>query len=1018
MIARRALARVLITGVLLVTFTVPATSSGSSQTAASGSKTVDRKTEYVEAVTRGEGFLPWQQPGETPAERDFRRRIEERKTRLLATRTAVDHPVLLTPDHFEQARRNIASTDWGNQWLQSHKELADYLIAQEEGYIARMIPELSPTNPYGLTCPNCVGRKSQEGVGQSLMHWDWRDPDRLTCQRCGQVYPSEQYPETGRLVCPRSGQTFTFYLNNEERRHPDDRSGKHAWHWVGRPVHVSFSGNIRGRKIGHMIEAARSCALLYRFTNDSRYAEVTIRILNRLAHCYRQWLYHDYWDTIADCDPMYAAWHDKNLPLEFKRHLCADAYAKDTADRAAMLQNYWGAGRIHPSTDGIRHLADLALAYDLVVDACDAQGQPLWRPEDRARVERDLLLEYAFGAEPYVGGADTATTANNKVPRIYQAMAAVARCLGLPRMAATALRGYEAVRDECFEYDGFSRESPAYNSMFLGSLVGVPEALHGLTWPADFADRSGTVDLYRTDPMLRLMLQAMYESIRPDGRYAPLSDTMAPATPSRLLAEVGLNRFPDYFEGRFPTLCRGQSPTEYAVFHLDPERMAVDRDLELPGQLFPAWMTAFLRHGKGPEVTMLTMSFCPPGNHRHMDNLSLYYSDRGRPVLGDHGYVGDMPVNAWIRHTFSHNLVIVDDAPQEFRKRQPRFHRMVGSPKVSLVEASSDAYPMCADYRRQVIMIKGPGAETFAVDIFRVKGGDKHDYRLFSELASSNAKDGSLDFTGLPMPPEPALPDVGASLKREDIFGLRDIRGANDPPITWQAVWKEKDDRFRVWMLTATDRVEAANGPGQQSRNQIGRRVRYLGAVREGHDLTSTFVAVLEPSGPDGSLPVRTAKRLDVPTEAGPDAVAVRIESEWGTYLILSEFNAPAQVDGTRFEGALGILCTTPNGQRWLLASGARTLKAGTFGFENIAPTWAGKVVQQDEQHFMTDSPRPVDWPTADPDVQSYVAVQTKDFQTGLPVRAMTENGITVDRFPLPEVSAFHLEAVRLMTDN
>lgn len=987
-------------------------------TAPAGSQPADRKAEYVSAVTRGAGMLPWQQPAPSEAEKAFRKSIEDRKTDLLANRIAVSHPALITKESIERARRNIAATDWARKWYDARKEVADHTLAQPADYIDRMIPKLTPTNPYGLTCPNCVGKKTQECLTHGLMDWDYRSPEKLTCLHCGHSYPSAQYPETARLVCPRTNQTFTFYLNDQERANPEDRSGKLAWHWVGRPIHVSFEGVIRKHKIVHMAQAAEACAMVYRISGEPRYAQAVVSILNRFARCYRNWLYHDYWDTIADCDPMYAAWHDKNLPIEFKRHLCADAYAKDTVHRAAMLRDYWGAGRIHPSTDLLENLTTLATAYDLVNDARNEQGRPLWTDNDRSLVERDLLLEYIMGAEPYVGGADQATTANNKVPRIYQAMAAIAVSLGLPKYADTALRGYEAVRDECFRFDGFSKESPSYNNMYLSSLVQLPEAFHGFTWPAGFPNRTGQVDLYAGDPMLRNMFRAMFDSLRPDGRYAPLSDSGINGRPGRQLAEIGLNRYPEDFTGRLPALGRNAQPTDYAVFNLEPETMAIEKGLCLPEILFPAWMVGFLRHGEGPNSSMLAFSFSPYGPHRHSDNLGLFYADRNRPVLGDHGYVGDMPLNQWIHSTVSHNLVVVDDAEQKTHGRTPRFHRMVSTPYASVVEASSDAYPQCSEYRRLVTMIKGPGSETFAIDIFRVQGGAKrHDYRLFSDLAASDSVGGALEFTGLKMPPEPPLPQIGASLKKEDIFGLRDVRGVAQPPNAWQAVWKERDNQFRVWMLTPADRVEASNGPGQQTRDQIGRRVRYLDVIRVGADLKSTFVAILEPSGPRNALPISSAERLAVPTDAGADAVAILVRSAWGEYLLLSEFKRPAAVAGVRFAGTFGLFCKTPQGKRWLLTSGASELRVGDFGFDGASSTWAGKVVSHSSNTITVDQPRPADWPTLPDAVRSYVAVRTPGGWTGLPVARTQDNTITVDRFPPPANDEFSFQAVRWQSE-
>ena len=982
-----------------------------------GSDAADRKAEYVDAVTRGAGFMPWQERGVSEDERAFRESIERRKDEILAGRIEVRGPVLLTEADIEQARRNIEGADWARQWYRQHKGVADYVVAQPADYSERMIPELTPTHTYGFTCPNCMGRQSQEGVGSSLIDWDYHEPDVLSCRRCGHVYPSEKYPETAKLVCPRSGQTFTYYLNDDEREHPDDRSGKHAYRWVGRPMHVSFTGVIRHSRIHFMIGAARSLALVYRMTGEQRYAKPTIDILARLAHCYRNWLYHDYWDGIADCDPIYAAWHDKALRLGWKRHLCGDAYSKDTAERAAMMQSYWGAGRIHPSTGGISTLALIAGAYDLVRDARDTDGRPVWSKEDRAKVERDLLLEFVMEAEPFVGGANEATNVNNKAPRVYRAQAAVAKCLGLPQLADTALRGYEAVRDRSFNYDGYSKESPSYNNMYLSQLVQIPEELHGFRWPAGFAGRQGMVDCYRTDDRLRLMFRAMIDQLRPDGRLPPLSDSLTDRAPSPHLIELGLKRYPEYYEGTLPAIYRGGQPSEYAVFHLDADRIERDEGLQLPEICFPEWKTAILRHGQGADASMLTLAFSPPGGHRHGDNLAMFYVDRGRTVLGDHGYVGDMPVNGWIHSTLSHNLVVVDGEEQR-RQRRPRLRRFVASPKVSVVEASSDAYGQCGEHRRLVALIKGPGAQTFGVDIFRVKGGKRHAYRVFSELASSDAADGMLEFSGLTMPAEPPLPNVGASLAREDIFGLRDVRGVDDPPAGWQAMWKEGAGTYRLWMLSASDRVEASNGPGQETRDQAGRRVRYVDVVREGEGIESVFVGLHEPSGPDGVMPIRSAERLPVPKSAGPNAVAVRIESAWGTYLVLSEFASEAEVAGARFVGpfGFGITCRKPDGKRWLLASEASTLMAGDFGFENVAPVWSGEVVERTEHGLIVDTPRPADWPPVSPYVTQYVLVGDEEPDTGFPVRAMEDLQIEVDRFPLPSCERFQLASTMLLS--
>ena len=976
----------------------------------------ERMQTFVESVARGEGYMPWQPKGLSEEEIAFRKEIEDRKTEMLESAPAVNHPVLLGEEEIARAQSSIEAYPWAEKIVNSYRAIADHVASQPDGYIAEMVPALTPTNGYGFTCPNCVGRKSQEGTGTSLVKWDYRSPDVLACRICGHVYPSPDYPETAVLKCPRTQQEFTYYLNDEERAHPEDRSGQYAWHWVGYPIHVSFTGILRLKKIEFMLGTVKPLALTYAFTKDPRYAETARDVLIRLAECYPRWLYHDYWDTIADCDPLYAAWHDKDLSLEWKRHLSTSMYKKDTPERAAMLQSYWGAGRVHPSTDGVSRLKDLCLAYDLVVEATGEDGTPVWTPEQRSLVERDLLLEWVIGAEPFVGGRGKADCHNNKAPRIYHAQAAVARCLGIPELADVALRGYEAVRDRSFLYDGFSTESPAYTNMYLSQLIEIPETLLGFQWPEGIPGREGVEDPYRSDKRLELMYRAVIDQLTPTGHYAPLSDTNVSGAPSQHILEIGRKRYPAFFSERLPISLSERSPSEYALFHHEIERAEQEGGADLPEIYFPAWMTAFLRHGTGPQSTILSMSFCPPGGHRHSDNLSLYYLDGGATMLGDHGYVGDMPVNKWIHSTRSHNLVVVDDQEQKHRGKDPRkpsLRMMATSPRVSVVEAESDAYGQCSQYRRLAALVKGPDAHTFAIDVFRVKGGKKHAFRIFSELASSDSEGGELQFTDLEIPPEAALPEVGNSLKHEDIFGLRDIRQVLNPPSVWQATWKEEARSYRLWMLSPADSVEASNGPGQESLRNAGRRVRYVDSIREGEDLSSVFVAIHEPSAPDGGMPIRSAARLEVTDSAGPDAVALKVESDWGTYTALAGFSEEAEVDGVRFQGDFGIVCKTPGEGAWHFAVGAETLYSDDSGFEGKTARWKGEVAQNTETAISAKAPCPHDWPEVPEGCQCYVLVNDGSSDTGFPVAGVEENEITVTRFPLPQVSDFDLSALR-----
>ncbi len=516
----------------------------------------EKVASYACQVAMGKGWTNLQEQNHTStAETEFRLSIKQRKDAILAARRPINHPILYTPANIAQARRNIATTSWGKAWYNELRQRTDHLIAQPAGYLEQMIPALTPTNPYGFTCPACVGRLSQPGAGAYAFSWDYRSPEVIRCKACGQELPDAHFPEDRTLVCPRRNQTFTFYLSPTEIANPDDLTGRHAWPWVSNPAYVSAAGIVRERKVVFMLKSAKDLALMYRLDNNPQYATTAIAILKRFARCVPQWLYHDYFGTFADCDPLYAAWHDTTLPVVWKRNPATINYHSDPnfkrrwlrqhgddiwPNGAAMASNYFGSGIIHPSTDSLC-LKPLIYAYDLLHDATDSNGHPLWHEASRRQVERDLILEWLFISEPFLGGPDKAENTCNKAPRVYMSMALAGKALGFSNFTAVALQGFKNIRDNSFLSDGFSTESPAYGAMFLTDLIHVATALEGLPCQPSPEHPDGTISLFHHDPKYALMLKTLIQVLRPDGRYIPLSDTTVNTSPAAENFEIGLH---------------------------------------------------------------------------------------------------------------------------------------------------------------------------------------------------------------------------------------------------------------------------------------------------------------------------------------------------------------------------------------------------------------------------------------------------------------------------------------------
>jgi hypothetical protein len=154
---------------------------------------------------------------------------------------------------------------------------------------------------------------------------------------------------------------------------------------------------------------------------------------------------------------------------------------------------------------------------------------------------------------------------------------------------------------------------------------------------------------------------------------------------------------------------------------------------------------------------------------------------------------------------------------------------------------------------------------------------------------------------------------------------------------------------------------------------------------------------------------------LEVPPAAGSDAVALRISSRWGEYLVLSDFTEEAEVDGVLFAGRFGVLCRTPEGSEWLFSAGTSTLKQDDFGFSRRTGWWSGDAVSTTRTLIRTATEKPNDWPSIPEGCQTYVLADDGQYNTGFPVQELAQQTITVRRFPLPRLKSYRLPAVRYL---
>jgi len=854
--------------------------------------------------------------------------------------THAEPRTLYKAEDVANARLNVERYRWAQQIVDGWQRRVAHVMQQDRPFVEQMISDLTLWSTYGQNCPACVNKKSSMGEC-GLYRWNITEPDRLICKYCGTVYPNPEFPETGTLVCPKMGQTFTYYETEAERAHPEDRSGRHAFRWASWPVHTSWTGIIRSNKAGHVINMTLPLAKLYAVTGEVRYAERAAWILDRFARVFPGYLFHTYNGTYADCPPAEAA-------RELGRHPRAGRFPKDVIINACGLHQYkdharlnvgfWGAGRYSCSGGDGSTILQMLVAYDLIRDARYADGTPVLTEEMDQRIKNDLLLAGCEDSEHW-------KDINNKCGPGRALSAAAGILFERPQSTRHALRGFQQLMEQCFHEDGFCKESPSYSSMHLSLMRDIPEILRGYSDPEGFQPADGE-RIENLDPFVdldryRLALESMVRMLAPQRRYPVIGDTHHRAGVGAIWAEILADRYGDRYAALLETvqgkkLADGGS--EYALWYRDADITATsDAPLPLHTEWFPGWHVGVLRAGDPGGDTAFYLNGYSMHGHRHYDTLGIIYYAHAQEMASDRGYIWDDPRNAWTKSTLAHNIVTVDGGNQNNGKRQSRLELFAAAPGVEVVQASADAYTQCDRYQRTCALIQLPKGQSYVVDIFRARGGKRHQYGFQGN--------GRLISLGTP---EPQPID-------ENIKWLENLRAVATPK-AFTATWEYQDVRMDLMMLNPLDRLILADAPGWRSDRGSelnAAPIQQILAERTNTSgkMTSQYVSVIAPYLGNQS-PVLSARLLEDELQTGTVVVEVKLAGR--TDVIASSLESkPCQVESLTVCGQFGFVSRDASGkaQQAYLLAGTR-LKCGDVELTCEAATQRLKVASVDGRTF------------------------------------------------------------------
>ena len=363
--------------------------------------------------------------------------------------------------------------------------------------------------------------------------------------------------------------------------------------------------------------------------------------------------------------------------------------------------------------------------------------------------------------------------------------------------------------------------------------------------------------------------------------------------------------------GRVEAVRKNSSIRRWLLYHADtlPDSLGSKLDADLERHAFGSWFLGqkgivILRDGEGPDAQGVLLRYGPSLNHGDLDDLGLLYYGKGWQLPYEIGYgLGSTHTQVgWGSQTVSHSLVTVNEASQKGGSGGS-LHLFAELPRLKLTEADSPlSYSSqgVRQYRRTVALVGG-GQDQYLIDLFRVRGGNQHDYGIgvqgqdfkVQNIELGPEEEGSLaglehawgekvgrdgDLAGFPNKPywNPP-PGNGYGF----FYDMR--RGPAKEPcqVDW-LLGGDNEARFRVHLLPEPEtEVILAKAPGLYPHSS---NASYLLARRKGSDLVSGFAAVMEPyakgAKSDGlpAVPIlELAERVDIECEGDSEVAAIGV---------------------------------------------------------------------------------------------------------------------------------------------
>lgn len=833
-----------------------------------------------------------------------------------------------TEDRLAAMEENVEKYDWAKRARASIISAADRWLDYPDDELRIMVPppELARAIYVHETgCPEhglAIRKFGTYAWKLSLEH-----PFKVQCPIGGELYPDNDFE-----AYYRSGVVDGRFRPEQADKSllkgkivddgwgwdkPDDGNEQKYW-FVGYYVHWMLA-----RKV--VLGVLNDCSRAYLLTGDERYAHQAALVLWQLAEYYPEYAYEKQSRRGTEIDAGY------------RGKLAYHTWETSTVDAAALAYD-----AVFPHLEGDATLQELSgQSADEITEHLEAR---MLREMARLIIDGSHTIQGNYGSHQrallkvaLVCGDEEHRPARSEM---------IDWVLNNDQISGyTDLSLNDALHNVVFR-DGVPFESPGYNTGWVHNLLAVAEMLElcGVDafswaqlkrlcdWPIDMTccgqftpalGDSGTM-YHRAAGHSGGIYGPAYRAWR-DPRYAKLYASIRGVPAHDLFGE-----------------CRDEEMPRVAEEY--------EGELGTGSFLFPAYGMSILQTGDESNRTAL-MLYQGAGRwaHAHYDEMHIDLYSRGNALIPDFGYPEtcnsqDPRRFGFFSHTLAHNLVMVNER---------RAGRAIGSLLTyepsgfcKLVDAHSERlYPdVTSLYRRTLALIDATPSDAYVVDIFRVKGGQQHDWIVHGTDASFES---DLPLTDPRTQGTLAGPDVpyGHFYDNEEmakapygsvsyapytgsafmyLFNVQEApldgygtaswllrRSAQRPPDL-----PAEGIVLRAHLLGESERIYVCDGKPQQNTNRTPETVKFLLRRRKGADLESTYVTVFEPY--ENEPFISSVTRLTVrPDDAG--MVALRIEkAAGGVDLFFSALDPSVEYEvagGIAFQGEAGAISLDEQGE-------------------------------------------------------------------------------------------------------